>query len=39
MDKMVYLYSRYLNEVCHCYANENGNRPCDTCLPKTKLYG
>lgn len=29
MDKMVHLYSRYLGEICHCYANENGNRPCD----------
>lgn len=29
MDKMVHLYSRYLNEVCHCYANESGNRLCD----------
>lgn len=29
MDKMVYLYSRYLSEICHCYADENGNRPCD----------
>lgn len=29
MDKMVHLYSRYLNEICHCYADENGNRPCD----------
>ena len=25
---MVYLYSRYLNEICHCYADDNGNRPC-----------
>lgn len=29
MDKMVHLYSRYLNEVYHCYADESGNRPCD----------
>lgn len=31
MDKKVHLYSRYLNEVCRCYADENGNRPCDRC--------
>ena len=31
MDKMVHLYSRYLSEICHCYADENGNRPCDRC--------
>lgn len=29
MDKMVHLYSRYLNEVYHCYADESDNRPCD----------
>lgn len=29
MDKMVHLYSRYLSEICHCYADENGNCPCD----------
>ena len=29
MDKMILLYGRYLNEVCHCYADGNGNRPCD----------
>lgn len=29
MDKMISLYSRYLSEICHCYADENGNRPCD----------
>ena len=29
MDKMIYLYSRYLSEICRCYADENGNRPCD----------
>lgn len=29
MDKMDYLYNRYLNEICHCYADENGKRPCD----------
>lgn len=21
MDKMIYLYSRYLSEICHCYAD------------------
>lgn len=30
MDKMVYLYSRYLSEICHCYADENG-AICDRC--------
>lgn len=29
MDKMISLYSHYLSEICHCYADENGNRPCD----------
>lgn len=29
MDKMVSLYSRYLSEICHCYADEIGNRPCE----------
>ena len=29
MDKMILLYGRYLNEICHCYADEKGNRPCD----------
>lgn len=29
MDKMTHLYSRYLSEICHCYADENGNHPCD----------
>lgn len=29
MDKMISLYSRYLSEICRCYADENGNRPCD----------
>lgn len=29
MDKMISLYSNYLSEICHCYADENGNRPCD----------
>lgn len=29
MDKMDYLYSRYLSEICHCYADEIGNHPCD----------
>lgn len=29
MDKMISLYGHYLSEICHCYADENGNRPCD----------
>ena len=29
MDEMIYLCSRYLSEICHCYADEIGNYPCD----------
>lgn len=36
MDKMVHLYSRYLSEICHCYADENGNRPCVVRSPVTE---